>query len=109
MIVYALLRTSRVLSFSSTTTLALVARHQPKVLVLDISRVFDIEYSALQMLMEGERRITDKGVTFWMAGLNPSVLEYVRSSGFADQLGKERLFFNTRAVIRYYTGNRYQF
>ena len=35
---------------------ALVAQHQPKVVVLDLSRVPDIEYSALQMLVEGERR-----------------------------------------------------
>ena len=38
---------------------ALVAKHKPRVLVLDMSRVFDIEYSALQMLMEGERRMTE--------------------------------------------------
>ena len=36
---------------------ALVAQHQPRVLVLDLSRVPDIEYSALQALMEGEKRI----------------------------------------------------
>src|SRR5262249_36980882 len=34
---------------------ALVAEHRPKVLALDMSRVPDIEYSALQMLVEGER------------------------------------------------------
>jgi high affinity sulfate transporter 1 len=81
---------------------ALVAAHQPRVLALDMSRIFDIEYSALLMLMEGERRVTAAGTIVWLAGLNPSVLEYVRSSGFADQLGKERLFFNARAVIRHY-------
>jgi MFS superfamily sulfate permease-like transporter len=81
---------------------ALVTAHQPRVLALDMSRVFDIEYSALQMLMEGERRASAAGMIFWLAGLNPDVLEYVRSSGFAEQLGKERLFFNARAVIRHY-------
>ena len=35
---------------------ALVAQHQPRVLALDMSRVPDIEYSALQALMEGEQR-----------------------------------------------------
>src|SRR5215471_11095057 len=35
---------------------ALVIRHKPRVLVLDMSRVPDIEYSALQALMEGEKR-----------------------------------------------------
>ena len=37
---------------------ALVAKHEPRVLVLDMSRVPDLEYSALQMLMEGEQRVT---------------------------------------------------
>ena len=34
---------------------ALVAQHKPRVLALDMSRVPDIEYSALQMLIEGEQ------------------------------------------------------
>ena len=68
---------------------ALVAKHQPRIVALDMSRVFDIEYSALQMLIEGDRRLTGQGVTVWLAGLNPDVLEYVRASGFADHLGRE--------------------
>ena len=36
---------------------ALVQQHQPRVLALDMSRVPDIEYSALQALMEGEKRL----------------------------------------------------
>ena len=82
---------------------ALVVEHKPRVLVLDMSRVFDIEYSALQMMMEGERRITEQGVTAWLAGLNPTVLELVRASGFAGRLGPERTFVNIRAAIQHYT------
>jgi len=69
---------------------------------LDMSRVPDIEYSALQMLVDGERRMTEDGVTVWLAGLNPNVLECIRSSALADRLGRERLLFNARAVIRKY-------
>ncbi|CAN7302627.1 SulP family inorganic anion transporter [Mesorhizobium sp. LjNodule214] len=82
---------------------ALVVEHKPRVLALDLSRVFDIEYSALQMLMEGERRITEQGMTCWMVALNPSVLEYIRASGFADRLGPERLFSSVRGAIQHYT------
>ena len=57
----------------------LVAQHKPRILMLDLSRVFDIEYSALQMMIEGERRFTEEGVTVWLAGLNPDVLDYIRS------------------------------
>jgi SulP family sulfate permease len=81
---------------------ALVAKYRPSVLALDMSRVPDIEYSALQMLIEGERRITEEGITFWLAALNPGVLECIRSSVLADRLGQERLLFNARAVIRKY-------
>jgi high affinity sulfate transporter 1 len=81
---------------------ALVAQHQPRVVALDMSRVFDIEYSALEMLIEGEARATAAGAVVWLAALNPSVMQCIRSSGLADRLGKERLFFNARAMIRHY-------
>jgi sulfate permease, SulP family len=81
---------------------ALVAKHKPRVVVLDMSRVFDIEYSALQMMVEGERRISEQGVVVWLAGLNPDVLEYVRASGLADQLGPDRLLFNVRTALQRY-------
>lgn len=82
--------------------LALIDEHHPRVLTLDMSRVPDIEYSALQMLAQGERRITEDGIIFWMAALNPGVLETVRASGLADRLGPDRLLFNARAAIKKY-------
>ena len=78
---------------------ALVAQHKPRVLVLDMSRVPDIEYSALQALMEGERRTTERGAMVWLAGLNPDVLEVVRRAGLDERLGEDRLLFNARAAI----------
>ena len=83
-------------------TRALVAQHLPRVLVLDMSRVPDIEYSALQMLIDGERRMAKDGVEVWLAALNPSVLESIRLSGLADHLGSGRLFINARAAIRHH-------
>ncbi len=81
---------------------ALVSEHKPRVLVLDLSRVPDLEYSALQMLIEGERRAEERGATLWLAGLNPGVLEVVRNCGLADRLGRERLLFNGRVAIERY-------
>ena len=77
----------------------LVAQYKPRVVALDMSRVPDIEYSALQALMEGEARATERGVVVWLVGLNPGVLEIVRNSGLADRLGRERMLFNARAAI----------
>ena len=81
---------------------ALVAQHQPRVLALDMSRIPDIEYSALQALMEGEKRATERGAVVWLAALNPGVLEVVRRAGLDRRLGRERLLFNARAVIERY-------
>jgi MFS superfamily sulfate permease-like transporter len=81
---------------------ALMAQYKPRVVALDMSRVPDIEYSALQMLIEGERRAREQGRVLWLAGLNPRALEVVRRSGFADTLGRDRLLFNARAVINRY-------
>ena len=71
-------------------------------LVLDLSRVPDIEYSALQALMEAEKRAADRGFVIWLAGLNPGVLEVVRHAGFEQQLGPERMLFNAREAIARY-------
>ncbi len=81
---------------------ALVAEHHPRVLVLDMSRVPDIEYSALQALMEGDRRMAEQGVEVWLAALNPGVLEVVRHAGLDRQLGRDRLLFNAREAIERY-------
>ena len=84
----------------------LVAQYKPKVLTLDLSRVPDLEYSALQMLMESEKRASDRGATIWLAGLNPRVLEVVRNGGLDQRLGRERMLFNARAAIDRYQAMR---
>jgi sulfate permease, SulP family len=79
---------------------ALVAQHQPQVVVLDLSRVPDIEYSALQMLVEGERRRAgENGPMLWLAGLNPGVMQVVEHAGL---LGRERMVFNAHLAIERY-------
>jgi high affinity sulfate transporter 1 len=80
----------------------LVAQYKPRVVALDMSRVSDLEYSALQMLMEEEKRASGLGVDIWLVGLNPGVLQVVRNAGFDQRLGRERLLFNARAAIERY-------
>lgn len=76
--------------------------HHPEVVVLDMSRVLDVEYSALMMLIEGERQVRARGGELWLADLNPGVLDNVRRSGLADTLGPSRLLFNVRTAIQHY-------
>ncbi|GJE42588.1 SulP family inorganic anion transporter [Methylobacterium soli] len=78
---------------------ALIAERGPRVVALDLSRVPDIEYSALQMLRDGTRRTS---VTVWLVGLNPGVLDMVRRAGLDQELGPDRMLFNARAAIARY-------
>jgi high affinity sulfate transporter 1 len=81
---------------------ALVQEHRPQVLTLDLSRVPDLEYSALLALLESEKRLTAAGVEVWLAALNPAVLEIARRAGLDRHLGQDRLLFNARAAIARY-------
>jgi MFS superfamily sulfate permease-like transporter len=84
----------------------LVAQYAPRVVALDMSRVPDLEYSALQSLVEGEKRMTEAGLEVWLVGLNPGVLEMVKHAGMAERLGRERMLFNARAAIERYAAQR---
>jgi SulP family sulfate permease len=80
----------------------LIAEAAPKVVVLDLSGVFDLEYSALKMLTEGEKRQREAGVMVWLAGLSPEVYAVVRRSPLGAALGPERLFFNLEMAVDKY-------
>jgi high affinity sulfate transporter 1 len=81
----------------------LIAATKPKVVALDLAGVFDLEYTALKMLIEAEKKLREEdGVTIWLVGVNPGVLAMVRNSPLAQTLGYERMFFNMDlAVARY--------
>jgi high affinity sulfate transporter 1 len=80
----------------------LVAQMDPKVIALDLSGVPDLEYTALKMLTEAEKRNRDRGVMLWLVGLQPGVLAVVQRSPLGKTLGRERMLFNLeQAVARY--------
>src|SRR3954452_15433117 len=70
--------------------------------VLDLSGVFDLEYSALLAFTEAEQRLRENGVSGWLAGLSPGVLEVVQRSERANALGRERMHFNLEIAVREY-------
>lgn len=82
--------------------LALEKQYHPHVVAWDMSAVPDIEYSALQALIDGEKNLGELGVSLWLAGLNPGVLEMVRRAGLDQRLGRERMLFSAQAVIERY-------
>ncbi len=80
----------------------LIAEASPKVVVLDLSGVFDLEYSALKMLMAGEKRHREAGVMVWLAGLSPDVHAVVQRSPLGEALGPERVLLNLEIAVERY-------
>jgi anti-anti-sigma regulatory factor len=79
-----------------------VSEAQPKVVALDLSAVPDLEYSALKALTEGEKRQRELGVSTWLVGLNPGVLEMVRRSALSKALGHEKMHFSLEVAVAKY-------
>ena len=77
----------------------LVDEAQPRVVALDLSAVFDVEYTTLKMLAEGEARMKSLGISVWLVGLDPEVLTAVRRSPFGRAIGEDRMFFNLEEVV----------
>jgi sulfate permease, SulP family len=75
---------------------------KPKVVALDLGGVFDIEYTALKMLMEAERSLRERGVLLWLVHLNPGVQAMVQRSPLGATLGRDRMFFNLEQAVAKY-------
>jgi MFS superfamily sulfate permease-like transporter len=80
----------------------LIDEVKPSVVALDLSGVFDFEYTALKMLIEAEQRQRDAGVAMWLTGLTPQVLAMVQRSPLGTTLGRERMIFNLEVAVEKY-------
>jgi high affinity sulfate transporter 1 len=78
----------------------LIDEHQPRVVLLDCSAIPDLEYTALKMLSEAERRMQQSGIRLWLAGLNPEPLHLVQNSSLGRTLGRAGMYFNVDQAVR---------
>ncbi len=78
----------------------LVNQAQPQVLVLDGSAIPDFEYTALNALAEFEAQLSEGGVTFWLAQLNPTALHMVERSNLGETLGHDRMFVTLDEAVK---------
>ena len=85
---------------------AFMAEARPKVVLLDLSAVFDLEYTALKMLTEAEKRGRQQGMELWLSALNPEVLSMVQRSPLGETLGRERMLFNVETAVARYQASR---
>ena len=80
----------------------LLEEMKPNTVVLDMRGVFDLEYTALKALSEAEERMRQRGVSVWLVGLPPAVLEMVQRSSLGRTLGRERMHFNLEIAVEKY-------
>ena len=78
----------------------LVAQTQPRVLVLECSAIPDIEYTALVMLTEAEENLRARGVTLWLAAVNPDLRRVLDRTPLGAALGSRRIFDNLFQALR---------
>lgn len=105
-----LLRTEGVIHFANAQRVAdimrrLIDEHEPRVVVIDFSAIPDVEYTALNMLIDAERRLRKRGIALWLTALNPEPLELVRRSPLGETLGRAGMFFNLEAAVKRFQGS----
>jgi MFS superfamily sulfate permease-like transporter len=77
---------------------------EPKVVAIDLSAVLDIEYTALKMFIEGEKRQREQGRRLWLVSMNPHVLEMVQKSPLGEALGRDCMHFNLEIAVAKFLG-----
>jgi SulP family sulfate permease len=75
-----------------------------KVVAIDLSAVFDLEYTALKMLIEAERKNRERGIRLWLVGMNPEVLAAIHKVSLGKDLGREGMHFNLETAVAKYLG-----
>lgn len=94
-----ILRTEGRLTFANAANAAdkmraLVAAANPRVIVLECSAIPDIEYTALLMLTEAEENMRARGVSLWLAAVNPDLRKVLDRTPLGAALGADRIFDN---------------
>jgi len=81
---------------------SLIGEFTPQVLVLDLSAVPQLEYTALRMMIDGEENLREAGTKLWLVAMNPAVLAMVMRSSLWETLGRERTFFTLEEAVASY-------
>jgi MFS superfamily sulfate permease-like transporter len=103
-----LLRSEGMLYFASAPRAierywAAIRQAQPQVVVLDCSAIPSIEYTAMDLLAGFEEKLSEAGITLWLAALNPAALQAVEGSALGRRLTHDRMFFNLEQAVEAFT------
>jgi MFS superfamily sulfate permease-like transporter len=80
----------------------LIEAARPKVVVLDCSAIFDVEYSAMKMLFDAQERARSQGGELWLAALNPAVKAAVRRAPVGKALAQECMFYDLGHAVEHF-------
>ncbi len=77
-----------------------------QVVVLECSAIPNIEYTALDLLADFEEKLSEAGITLWLAALNPEALQAVESSVLGQRLTHERMFLTLQQAMEAFVGGQ---
>jgi sulfate permease, SulP family len=102
-----MLRTEGRLNFANAANIEpkmheLIQQSNARVIVLECSAIPDIEYTALLILIDAEKKLRARGVRFCLAALNPDLLKTIERSPLGATLGHERMFFGLKNAVQAY-------
>jgi sulfate permease, SulP family len=102
-----MLRTEGRLTFANAANIEpkmheLIQQSNARVIVLECSAIPDIEYTALLILIDAEKKLRARGVRFCLAALNPDLLKTIERSPLGATLGHERMFFGLKNAVQAY-------
>jgi SulP family sulfate permease len=83
-------------------TAALIAEANPKVVAIDMQGVVDLEYSALKMLTEAEKRRRESGVALWLVEMSSQVFATVQRAPLGKTLGREGMVHSLEIAVERY-------
>ena len=73
-----------------------------RTILLDLRGVFDLEYSALKMIVDGERRQRDAGIKLIIAAPNEQVRGMLMRSELGESLGADGIFDSLDMAVTHY-------
>jgi high affinity sulfate transporter 1 len=79
-----------------------ILESQARVFILECSAIPDIEYTAMDKLLQGEQKLREAGIELWLAGLNPVPRNTLKRSLLGEVLGEDRVFEDLIQAVEAY-------
>lgn len=73
-----------------------------RVVLIDCGAIPNFEFTALKMLDDAERKLSEDGIELWLSALTPEALALVQASALGKRLGRPRMFFTVAQAVEHY-------